>query len=1364
MANIPFLNNTSFSAAVTVATTLTVGGKVMLGSGTPVRKLELRNITGAINFGIGFNDKDGAQQGTIALNHNTNDLISASTANMRFFSGSVIGNIATLPTNQTLILTSSQNARFTSEMNANVVISRDNMFVGAGQFYIGAETSNVDNTFRQLVSSGAFKLQKRISGTFTNVLDFDSSENATFAGKVNVQGSPPITPNANFDDLVITDSGNAGISIFSGNANDGAIYFGDQNFNGAGQIKYLHATNSMTFTTDNDLPTLIFDNQYLATFAGAGTFAGNLTAASGIFNSGATNVVASFTSTDGIAGIALIDNAGSVELSASGNTFQVQPAGGAAALTVSSTTSTFGGNVIIADGNYLELGALYLQDGAAGRIGFNRDTSNGAIHDSSYNAFQLQINTSGSTGKFEIQGYNGSGGYIGSTFITGNGLIINDYITHNGDDNTFFGFSGQDVFKVTAGNSENIYVDINGANFRYQGGQRLGTTSTGIAVAGAATATTATTGTDVDATLTTKSYVDGLVTGVPVYKGTWDASGTAGGTPDLRLAANKVLGNYYIVSTLGSATPNGTGVEPDSWAVGDWCIFSDVTPGAGTDLWQRIDNSSVVSGAGTGQSVTKWEGTLGADSETLTDGPITFNGSDSTFAGNVGIGIAAQGSRKLSIQNTNADNEIEFYGTDFTNIYSRTNSGMTVEVIGNGFAKLATTGGSLIISSAGAATFTSSITFNGTLNSTGNLILSTASSGANIELYTNGQAYYDAVSHNFRDSDASPTYFQITASQVNSFVALDMNNLKITTLATPTNAADAANKAYVDAHGGGLGPFLPLSGGTMLTTAKIQFYNTAQYIQAISVNDLDIVAGDDINTRSNFNRFFSGGTEHARLSGLANQNNWIANGTNGKLGVGTTVPAVTLDVNGSTKIVGGIYSDTGGIRLLNPGGAIFTNQTPSYTGAIKITLPVGFTNTMQRMTIKVYEYGTSKSFTVNCGGYNYQTGSWINTFAYTECQSDIDINYTVRFGKNSSNIACIYIGELAETWSYPQIFVTDWQGGYSNLNGSTWDNGWDVAFEASAFESITKTIANTQVNNWGRNGQNLYWASGSGNVGIGVTSPLQKLVVQDGDGGGTGGSGIDSRTKLLINANTEAYLTFNVPALSFTGQRYMVAGTTKASVELWDYAADPQFRITSVDSRPLTFATQNAEKMRISPGGSVKFNTYDSTNNTGTPTYLLGTDASGNVVKTLTTPSPVTSQAASLYDLIPNGAFTTTYAFTSTAGTYAEVMEGNDVITAAGTYSVQMYVDDYAVGGTQYREYYSGVMSWNAPDNTNDDGLGAISEIVLHRAGHAANQGMTYLRTRESGASETNKLKLEIMCNRTYSGASNVVFKFVRLI
>ena len=235
-------------------------------------------------------------------------------------------------------------------------------------------------------------------------------------------------------------------------------------------------------------------------------------------------------------------------------------------------------------------------------------------------------------------------------------------------------------------------------------------TGTNAAIAGKATSTQ-TAASDSSITLTTKSYVDGLVTGVPVYKGTWAAGTTGvtsaaissttitltaapaetiaigdvvtadgitaaitvtavgsqtsvtvnasvtiasgvtvtfsptGGYPNLTLAANKVLGNYYIVSTTGSAAPNGAGTEPDSWNVGDWCIFSDITPGAGTDLWQKIDNTSVISGAGTGQKVTKWEGA--GPSETLTDGPITFSTNDSTFAGKILNTYTGTGSHEL---------------------------------------------------------------------------------------------------------------------------------------------------------------------------------------------------------------------------------------------------------------------------------------------------------------------------------------------------------------------------------------------------------------------------------------------------------------------------------------------------------------------------------------------------------------------------------------------------------------------------------------------------------------------------------------------------------------------------------------------
>ena len=91
----------------------------------------------------------------------------------------------------------------------------------------------------------------------------------------------------------------------------------------------------------------------------------------------------------------------------------------------------------------------------------------------------------------------------------------------------------------------------------------------------------------------------------------------------------------------------------------------------------------------------------------------------------------------------------------------------------------------------------------------------------------------------------------------------------------------------------------------MYSTSKIYFHatsNSDQYIGAISTNDLEIGAGDDINYRSNFSRFFSGTTEHARLTGLSGSNNWLANGTNNKLGISNTAPQTTLHTGPSTTI------------------------------------------------------------------------------------------------------------------------------------------------------------------------------------------------------------------------------------------------------------------------------------------------------------------------------------------------------------------------------------------------------------------------------------------------------------------------------
>ena len=328
----------------------------------------------------------------------------------------------------------------------------------------------------------------------------------------------------------------------------------------------------------------------------------------------------------------------------------------------------------------------------------------------------------------------------------------------------------------------------------------------------------------------------------------------------------------------------------------------------------------------------------------------------------------------------------------------------------------------------------------------------------------------------------------------------------------------------------------------------------------------------------------------------------------------------------------------------------------------------------------------------------------------------------------------------------------------------------------------------------------------NGNVGIGTTSPLNPLSIESSssplikirnttNGGGAAiefndnGTSASTQNGIIKYVHSDTASQGGGSSFVLEGEndqtlqilnngRVVVQKTGSATEVGYGFYNDVNTGMYSPGADTIALATGGNNRLHINSSGNVGIGTtspsqklhvagnmrlqnqlYDSTNSEGTNGEVLTKVSTGTEWKA----PAVTSQAASLYDLIPNGAFTTTYAFTSTAGTWAEVMEGNDIITATGTYSVQVFVDDQSVGGTQYDEYYSGTMSW-VTSGTNDAGGGAISEIALHRAGHAANQGVIYLRTRETTNAETNKLKLEVMSNKTYTGASNLVFKFVRLI
>ena len=147
------------------------------------------------------------------------------------------------------------------------------------------------------------------------------------------------------------------------------------------------------------------------------------------------------------------------------------------------------------------------------------------------------------------------------------------------------------------------------------------------------------------------------------FEGNWNAStdspSLAGTTP-----ANGV---FYIVSVDGSTSLSGI----TDWKVGDWAVY--VSDGAGTDAWQKVDNTSTLSGNGVANQVTYWSGTANV----VGDGDFTFNPTGNALA--VGGTITAGGVISAVAGNS----------TQWTSAYTKTNAFTTV---GGNFTTLSNPG------------------------------------------------------------------------------------------------------------------------------------------------------------------------------------------------------------------------------------------------------------------------------------------------------------------------------------------------------------------------------------------------------------------------------------------------------------------------------------------------------------------------------------------------------------------------------------------------------------------------------------------------------------------------------------------------
>ena len=327
----------------------------------------------------------------------------------------------------------------------------------------------------------------------------------------------------------------------------------------------------------------------------------------------------------------------------------------------------------------------------------------------------------------------------------------------------------------------------------------------------------------------TTAFVQDVVGTIPaglVFQGTWNADTN---TPTLA-SGTGTTGHFYIVSVAGSTDLDGI----TDWKVGDWAVF--VEQGA-SDQWEKVDNSSVLDGNGTGGKISKWAGS--GNSVTLTDSIITESGS------NIGIGMTPtklldiQATDNLALRYYNSTSfkaGIEVATTDGDMIGSSVINDLAIRSQSN---MLFATGGNterMRIDSAGNVGI-------GDVNPERKLHVNSGAENAN----TIFESTDTAVTVRFKDTTGEAEIesrndfrFSNNAGADQRMVIGSDGAIKFNNYGAGTLVSDASGNITSISGGGEGGPYLPLAGGTLtgnITAVKGIFESSNNQISIIDSDD-----------------------------------------------------------------------------------------------------------------------------------------------------------------------------------------------------------------------------------------------------------------------------------------------------------------------------------------------------------------------------------------------------------------------------------------------------------------------------------------------------------------------------------------------
>jgi len=487
----------------------------------------------------------------------------------------------------------------------------------------------------------------------------------------------------------------------------------------------------------------------------------------------------------------------------------------------------------------------------------------------------------------------------------------------------------------------------------------------------------------------------------------------------------------------------------------------------------------------------------------------------------------------------------------------------------------------------------------------------------------------------------------------------------------------------------------------------------------------------------------------------ANSGNFQFNG--GNVGIGTTSPGAKLNVVGTGTQLGtsGYYYNTFLKDTTNSGVLLGGNNTDNGVGFLAGVNELAFltfgTSWGERMrinsagnvgigtinpaqdfvvadatngngvelvpgttaTIQTYNRGTSAYTNLNIdtletrvrsiGTTIFNNGSGFSESMRITSAGNVGIGTTSPLGRLQVNEYTVASQGNQSMHGEVSVFANDGDESlFLGLKDSAYPNrGWAINPVAYGINS------SLQIKEHGSTAVRMTIQSG-GNVGIGATSPVQKLHIVDTDG-----------ANIILNSNTGAenngiWMTEGGIATPYVNGAYVHYDSTN--------------NIFKINTGTASLATR-FEIARDT--GAIKFNNYNSTNNTGTPTYLLGTDASGNIVKTNTVPGSgagpyLPLSAGSSYPLTGTLHGTSTnfsgngdYAGSMTLGTGASTAEASLTIGQGRTDSGYSYID--LVGGTTYSDYGLRIIRGNTGSNAESS--------IIHRG-----QGNLNIQTTDSAS------------------------------